>query len=95
MPLSTAQQLRLRIQDQPTLVDVTRYGDGTAVSFPVPHRNLVSGTAWVALGHTAWSATGATFDPTGQIVFSSVVPANSAFRLTYLRTTFSDDEIDH
>lgn len=94
MPLSTAQQVRLRIQDQPLLADATYAGDGTALSFALPNRNLTSASAYVPLGGTAWSGTGASFNATGSVAFSGVISANSAFRVTYVYSTFSDDEID-
>lgn len=94
--LSTAQQLRLRIQDIPTLADRAFAGDGTATTFLLPARNLTSASAFVpSPGLSAWTPTGATFDPTGgAVAFTTVIPAASAFRLTYIHSTFSDDEID-
>lgn len=93
MTLTTADAVRLRIQDQPLLADVTRAGDGTASAFLIPQRNLTSGTAYVPIGATAWSATAATFDATGMVSFSGVISAASAFRLTYVYSVFSDSEI--
>lgn len=92
--LTTAQQIRLRIQDQPRRADVTRYGDGTANSFLTEQTNLTSGSAFVPAAG-GWSATGATFDASGLVSFSGVISANSAFRLTYTYSVFSDDEIAH
>lgn len=94
MALSTANHVRLRIQDIPARIDVTYAGDGTAQSFTLPHRNLSSASAFVPLNGTAWTATGATFDPTGVVSFSGVISAQSAFRAVYVHSTFSDDEID-
>lgn len=93
--LTSAQQVRLRISDIPTLADLTRAGDGTASSFLLPHRNLTTASAFVPVGGTAWSATGAAFNPSGMVSFSGAVSANSAYRVTYTYSTFSDDEIDH
>lgn len=93
MPLATAQQVRLRIQDQPLAFDATYYGDGLADTFTLSFRNITSGTAYV-LDATAWSATGATFSPTGSVAFSTVISAASAFRVRGVYSTFSDDEID-
>lgn len=95
MPFTTAQQTRIRISDPPTLEDKTYYGDGIAATFLLPHKNLVSASAFIPVGGTAWSATGATFNPTGSVAFSGVVSANSAFRVTYQYSVFSDDEIDY
>lgn len=93
MPLTTAQQVRLRVQDQPRVADVAYYGDGLRNTFALPERNLTSGTAFVSVA-AGWSATGATFDPTGSVAFSGVLSASSAFRARYVYSTFSDDEID-
>ena len=95
MALTTAQQVRLRIQDIPTLADTLLYGDGTASSFLLPHRNLTTASAYVPWGVTAWSATGATFNPSGMVSFASVIHRQSSFRVTYTHSTFSDAEIDH
>jgi hypothetical protein len=92
--LTTAQIVRLKIQDQPTLFDHTYMGDGTAQYFALPNRNLTTASAYIPIGATAWSGTGASFDPTGgQVQFSGTISANSAFRITYVFSTFSDDEI--
>lgn len=93
MTLTSAQRVRLKIQDQPLRADLVHYGDGIRSDFPLPHGNITSGTAYVNPGATAWSSTGATFDVTGFISFSSIISANSAFRTVYITTTFSDDEI--
>lgn len=92
--LTTAQQVRLRIQDIPAIADVTLYGDGTADTFSLVQRNQTSATAFVPLNATAWSATGATIDPTfGSVQFSNILSANSAFRVRAVYSVFSDDEI--
>lgn len=95
MTLTTAQQIRLRISDLPTLEDRTYYGDGIASTFLLPHRNLTTASAYVPIGGTAWSATGVTFSTSGSVAFSATISANSAFRVTYTYSVFSDDEIDH
>lgn len=94
MPLTIAQQIRLRIQDQPVVADATYYGDGSAAVFNLPHRNLASGTAFVP-GVGGWTSTGCTFDASGFVSFSGVISANSAWRARYVHSTFSDDEIEH
>lgn len=94
MTLTTAQQVRLRIQDLPLVADVTRHGDGTATVFQLEHRNVTSATAYVP-GATGWTATGATVDPSGFVTFSGVISAGSAFRVRYVHSVFSDDEIGH
>jgi hypothetical protein len=93
MTLTTAQQVRLKIQDAPISENVTLYGDGTATVFRMPHGNLTTASAYVPIGGTAWSATGCTVDPTGAFMFSGVISANSAYNVRYIHTTFSDDEI--
>lgn len=94
MTLTTAQQIRLKIADLPRLVDSTYYGDGLASSFLLPHTNLISGTAFVPITNS-WSATGATFNASGNVSFATAISANSAFRTTYVHSVFSDTEIDH
>lgn len=91
--LTTAQQVRLRIQDVPAIVDTTLYGDGTADTFSLAQRNQSSGSAFVPNG-AAWAFTGSTFDPTfGSVQFANIVSAGSAFRLRYVYSIFSDDDI--
>lgn len=93
MSLTTAQQVRLKIQDQPTLANAVYYGDGQATVFNLPHRNLTTASAYVSVGG-AWSATGATF-ASGQVAFSGIISANSGFNVRYTYSTFSDAEVDH
>ncbi len=98
MPLDTAQQVRLRIQDQPLRADETFFADGRASAFPLPHRNVQSGTGFVFVSAggvpvTGWSATGVTFDVSGFVTFAAVPSAESALRAVYVHSTFSDDEI--
>jgi hypothetical protein len=93
MPLTSAERVRLKIQDPPMLGAGAGVGDGTAVTFALPNRNLTSGTAYLPAAG-GWSATGATFDPTGTVTFAARISANSAFRVTYVYSTFSDAEVD-
>ena len=100
MALTTAQQIRLRVQDQPKIADVVRYGDGSASAFDLQHVNLTSASAFIMVSAggvpaTGWSATAATFNASGYVTFSGVPSANSALKLRYVYSTFSDDEIDH
>lgn len=96
MPLTDLQRTRLKISDAPKWEDVTTYGDGTATVFGLgSHVNITSGSAFVpGAGASAWSATGATFNQSGFVALSSVVSANSAIRFTYVRSVFSDDEVN-
>lgn len=95
MALTSAQRLRLKIQDVPIRVDLTLHGNGTARVFQVEHRNLANASAYVpAAGGASWSATGCTIDASGTFAFSGTISANSAFRVVYDHTTFSDTEID-
>jgi len=94
MALSTAEQVRLRIQDKPTIFDLTMVGDGSATIFGLGHTNVVSATAFVP-GGGGWSATGATVDPTGFVQFSSIISEYMQFRVRGVHTVFSDDEIGH
>lgn len=93
MTLTSAQQVRLKIQDAPIRANDVYYGDGQATVFNLPHRNIASGTAYVLAGG-AWSATGATF-ASGQVAFSGIISANSGFNVRYEYATFSDAEVDH
>lgn len=94
MTLTDRDSVRLKIQDQPLVADVTRHGDGSALTFDLPQRNISSASAFVPAGN-GWSATGATFDASGSVTFSDVISANSAFRVRYVYAIFSDAEIDH
>lgn len=98
MALTTAEQVRLRIQDQPRLIEGTYYGDGSASAYLLPHRNLSSGVALVMITTptTGLSATAASFDATfGQVIFNGVPSAGTVFRTRYVTSTFSEDEIAH
>lgn len=98
MALTTAQYVRLRIQDIPAIWDQTLYGDGTADTFSLNQRNQSSATAFVPIGAgggTAWSATGGAFDSAvGSLQFSGIISAQSAFRVRYIFSVYSDDEIN-
>lgn len=93
MPLTDMQKVRVKIQDPPIIEDLTRYGDGTAQYFVLPHNNITTASAYVPIGGTAWSATGCTFDASGVLTFSGVISANSAYKVRYVHTTFSEDEV--
>ena len=95
MTLTLSQQVRLRIQDLPAIADSTHEFDGSASIFSLPQRNLTSGTAFVTTTAGAWTATGATFDTSGFVTFSGIGSAHSAYRVRYVYSTFSDDEIGH
>lgn len=92
MPTS-AQRLRTRIQDPLRIADVVSYGDGTASTFALGNSNVSDGTAFVP-GPGGWSATGATFDSTGFVVFATAISANSAYRVRYVHHIFSEAEIN-
>lgn len=99
MPLTTVQQVRLRIQDRLRFGEEVRAGDGLAAGFKLaqgaPFSTLLSATAFVAVA-AGWSATGASFDgDLGLANFSGVISANTAWRATYLWSVFSDDEIGY
>jgi hypothetical protein len=100
MTLTTAQQVRLRIQDIPLIADLVQTFDGTADTYQlqngaVPYRNVTSATAFVPLGGTAWTATGAAFNASGYVTFSGVGSAHSAWRWRGVYSVFSEDEIGH
>lgn len=93
MALSSAEQVRLKVQDAPLRYEAQGVGDGTATNSALLHRNVTSGTAYV-IGPLGWSATGATFNATGLVTFAAPLSAGSAFRVVYVYSFFSDDEID-
>lgn len=96
MTLTTAQQVRLKCADFPLLREQTFVGDGYASSFLLPHRNITTGSAYVQVGGTAWSATGATFNASGMVSFATAsIPSASAVLCKYTESVFSDEEIDH
>lgn len=94
MSLTPAQETRLKIQDFWTLQDRQLFGDGTASSFLLGHRNVISGVAYTPVGITAWGVTAATFNESGMVSFARAIPEGSAFRITYQRAAFNDAEID-
>lgn len=99
MTLSTADQVRLRIQDQPRYTEEILIGDGTASTFKLaqgsPFSTITAASAFVLLpSPTGWSATGATFNTAlGLLTFSGVITANSAMRAAYQWVVFGDDSI--
>lgn len=93
MTLTDAQRVRLKIQDIPAIADTTQVGDGLANTFALPHRNLTSGTAFV-VGAGGWTATAATFDPSGFVALATAIAASSALRTRYVHSVFSDAEIE-
>lgn len=97
MPLTSAQDVRLLIQDQPLIAAYPIMGDGTASAVTLVHRNITTASAFVASngGATAWVPTGATFNPSGMVSFDRALAYQSAYLLTYVHSTFADEEIDH
>ena len=99
MALTTAQQVRLRIQDIPQVFDLEWNANGSATEYQLrngaaEYRNITSATAYIPVAGV-WSATGATFNVSGYVAFSGVVSANSALRARGVWSTFSDEEIEH
>lgn len=97
MPLDTAAQVRLRLNDVWRRGTEVQYGDGTASSFQLaqghPHSVIISATASV-VGVNGWSATGGTFDTAqGYVEFSGVVQVGTAVRFDYLWAVFGEDEL--
>lgn len=92
MALGETARLRSFIQDPRRIADVVTYGDGTAALFTLAHANVQEGTAFVP-GPGGWSATGATFNTTGFVELATAISANSAVRLRYEHSVFSNDEI--
>src|SRR3990167_3717382 len=101
MPLTTAEQVRLRINDRWRWAEEVRVGDGSASGFKLaqgaPFSNLSALSGFVTLpAPTGWSATGSTVDTgLGLVTFSAVVSANTAWRAQYQWAVFSDSEIEY
>lgn len=107
MPLASdaAQQLRMRINDQPKRRVATLLGDGTAATYELGAQvgGIVTAggagygpSAYVPQGGTAWSATGAAFGYSdGTVQFSGVISANSAFQVVWYDAVFSDEEVSY
>ena len=99
MPLTTADQVRLRISDRWRWSEEVRAGDGTASGWKLgqgaPFSNVCSASAFVAVA-AGWSATGAAIDTgLGLVTFSAVISANSAWRAAYQWAVFSDEEVGY
>jgi len=93
MALTTAQRVRLKIQDAPVIADDTYTFDGSASAYNMPHVNLTSASAFIAGSDGQWSATGGTFNITGYVTFDTAYASASAFRTRYVHSNFSDAEI--
>lgn len=99
MTLTTAQQVRLRIQDPWRYGEEMILGDGTASAFKLtqgaPYSTMVSATASLALP-AGWSATGGTFDTAlGRAIFATRPIASQPILVGYQWAVFSDDEIGY
>lgn len=100
MPLTTAQQVRNRINDPIRYDTEVIVADGMNSTFKLrqgaPYSTIVSGTptAYVSAAG-GWSATGGvTFDlDLGLASFSSAPAANLAINTTYQWSVFSDDQM--
>lgn len=95
MALTTAQQVRLKIQDIPVVFDDTYTFDSSASAFNLPYSNISSASAFIAGSNGQWSATGATFNATGYVTFDTAYASASAFRTRGVQSVFSDDDISH
>lgn len=97
MTLTIPQQVRLRIQDPYRYGAEELLGDGYNATFKLaqgaPYSTITGASAFMRLA-SAYSGTGATFDQAlGVVSFSATISANSAFKVTYQWSVFSDDEI--
>jgi hypothetical protein len=96
MALTTAEIVRLRLNDPWRREYEVQFGDGTASSFKLfqgaPYSNTISGTASVI--NTGWSATGNTWDVSaGYVEFSGVISAGTGVRFDYQWAVFSDADM--
>lgn len=90
--LTTGDQLRSRIQDPIRFEIRDLVSDGRSLLFPVPHTNLLSGSAFVLSG-SSWVNTGATFMPEGVVALTSGAPFGSSLQVRYYHSVFSDEEL--
>jgi hypothetical protein len=97
MPLDITAQVRSRISDRLRYGEESRGGDGLGSVFKLaqgaPASTLTAASAYVQVA-AGWSATGATFNTDiGTVTFQSAISANSAWRVDYQWSVFSQDEI--
>ena len=91
--ISDIDQVRLTIFDQPKATAAALLGVGSGLTvYDLPHRNMTSGTAYVVAAG-AYTATGATLNPSGWVQFSGQVSAGTPMLIRYVYSTFSDTEI--
>lgn len=100
MPLSTGQQVRLRISDRYRYAEEIQYGNGSASGFKLgqgaPFSNISAASVYVGTGAGGWSATGGTIDTgLGLVRLSAIISANSAVRFDYQWSVFSDEEVGY
>jgi len=98
MALTTAQQVRLKIQDPWRFGEEDQIANGTASAFKMqqgaPYSNIISASASVY--RAGWSATGGTWDNAlGRFEASGVIDQNESVHFNYLWAVFADDEIGH
>jgi len=98
MTLTTAEQVRLRLNDPWKYGLEMQYGDGTASAYKLqqgaPYSTVLSATASVYSANVGWSGTGATINTgLGLLTFSGAISANTAFQVNYLWAVFSDAEL--
>ena len=99
MALTTAQQVRLRIQDNWRYAQEPRFGDGSASAFRLSQGapySTISGVALLVSTTAGWTATGGGWNTgLGLVTFSGVISANSAWQAEYQWAVFSDDEVGY
>lgn len=97
--LTTAEQVRLRIQDRWRWAEENRYGDGSASAFKLAQGSpysIISAASALVAGAAGWSGTGAAFDTgLGLLTFSGVPSANTGFKAVYQWAVFSDADIEY
>jgi hypothetical protein len=96
MALTTAEIVRLRLNDPWQYASEVHFGDSTGSGFRLiqgaPHSCTISGVASVVNG--GWSATAVAWDTArGYVTFFEAVPANTAVRFDYHWAVFSDDDM--
>lgn len=92
MALTDLERIRLVIQDKPQTQNAVYTANGVDTRYELAYPNPQEGSAFVETNQR-WAMTAASFQADGYVVFPDRVSANSAFRVEYAHTVFTDDEL--
>jgi len=103
MPLTELDKLRLAVQDTVQSENAIFTGNGLDTRFELAHLNATSGTAyqeiqnnWIPFMDSPLEPNPIVFSTSGYVDLGSRrVSAGSAFRVTYVHSVFTDDELAH